>query len=461
MAVGYRSSSNTGTSDQLVSSINVPVPSGAAANDIALVALEMWESANPTVTAPSGFTLLTSQVSGSQKLKIWWKRLTGADTGNYSFSWTGSQWTLGHCVLLTGAVTSGDPIGSNFNSASATSTNIPTTSVTVAFQPGLVCFVANENSATQTPPTSFTEVQDGNYLHTSYRIPGSTGSFSASGGTLTASTLILATLVAVQPAGGGSSTAANTATETDASQSLGKSKRKTANLLTESDSAIAVARSKARGSSLAAETDSALGFTRRKAKAASQGQESDTALPIGRTRSRAAGLTTETETALPIGRVKRRTVTVASESDAAFAIGSTSGISQPVQTAASSEAALPIGYRRSRAIGPALELSTANPVEFLSPAWRLVVPTIQEKYALPSTRGALLVSNYREVTVFGDDDDLFTTALGVPSEGTDEYGAIPFGTKYIWYGGHVNTTDDPAIRDLWLAHGFEVENVQL
>lgn len=457
MAVAYRSSTSTGVSDSLVSSINVPVPSGAASNDIALVALEMWESTNPTVTAPSGFTLITTVVSGSQKLKVFWKRLTGSDTGNYAFSWSGSQWTIGHCILFTGAKTSGDPIGTNWNTAtSASGTSVPSTSVTVAFQPGLCHFCANENSATHTAPTNFTEVQESNYLSTNYRIPGSTGTFTASGGTLSASTLSLAFLAALEPAGGGSqSAAANTVTETDAAQSLGKAKRRTANFPTETDTALTIARSKVRGVTLAAETDTALAITRSKRKTASQATSTETALPVGRLRSKPLGPALETEQALPIGRAKRKTVGLVSETDAALAIGHVSGISQPINAALSTEVALPIGHRRARAIGTVLEFDSAGQFSFLSPAWRLVMPAIQERQVI---KGSLAVSVYREATVFGDDTGLYTTQQGSVTAGSDAYGAIPFDTKYIWYGGHVNVTDDPAVRDLWLAHGFEVEN---
>jgi len=88
--------------------------------------------------------------------------------------------------------------------------------------------------------------------------------------------------------------------------------------------------------------------------------------------------------------------------------------------------------------------------------WRLVMPTIREKRTL---KGSLSTSTYREATVFGDEAGLFTTAQGSRSPGSDSYGAIPFGTKYIWYGGHVNTTDDPAVKNLWLSYGFEVETL--
>lgn len=208
MPIAFVDSTTTGVGDSLVSSINVPVPTGTAANHIALLALEQWESTNPTVTWPSGFTQITQVVSGSQKLKAAWKRLTGADTGNYTPSWTGSQWTVGHCVLFSGCKTSGDPIGVNFNTATATGTGTPSTAVTVGYTaPGLVHFVANENSALQTTPPSIggnamTETEDSNYLHSNYLLPAGTGTFTASGGVLAASTLQLALLIALEPDGG-------------------------------------------------------------------------------------------------------------------------------------------------------------------------------------------------------------------------------------------------------------------
>jgi hypothetical protein len=61
-----------------------------------------------------------------------------------------------------------------------------------------------------------------------------------------------------------------------------------------------------------------------------------------------------------------------------------------------------------------------------------------------------------EQTVFGDEAGLFTSDEGSIALGGDSYGAIPFGTKYIWQGGCVNATSDPAIKDLWLAYGFDV-----
>jgi hypothetical protein len=205
MVVALVDSSQTGTSDTFGTSSVIPVPAGAASGHIAVCAIEQWESANPTITPPDGsWTALTPIVSGSQKLKTFWKRLTGADSGNYTFTWTGSQWSMGHCVLISGAVSAGDPIEDS-DSTTATNTTVPSLSVDTTTQPFLVHIVANENSASSTPPTNYLEDRDGNYLHTNHRIPGSTGTHTASGGSLSTSTLMLVQLIAIK-ADAGSST---------------------------------------------------------------------------------------------------------------------------------------------------------------------------------------------------------------------------------------------------------------
>lgn len=206
MVVAYGSSNTTGANDTLATSIAVPVPSGVLAGHHVYVSMEMWEAANPTVTMPSGFVLLGEVVSGPQKLKVFVKEATGADSGTYTFTWSGTQWVIGHSVRVTGGKAGTNPTGTNYNgAASASGTAIPSTSVTVGFVPGLLQFSCNENGATQTtPPTGFTEVQDSNYLHSNHRMDASTsGTFTAPSGVMSASTLILAMLVAVEPAAGG------------------------------------------------------------------------------------------------------------------------------------------------------------------------------------------------------------------------------------------------------------------
>jgi hypothetical protein len=207
VAVALRSSSQTGASDTNGSSCTVPVPAGAAAGDIALLVMEQWETFDATsVTFPAGFTVVVNALlSGArEKLFVGWKRLTGADTGNYVITWTGAQWNMGHCLLITGAVATGDPVEAS-NTATGTGTTIPGTSVTTVTQPFLAHLVANEDAATGTPPTSFTEARDGDYLKTNYRIPGATGTHTVSGGSTSASSAKSVALIAIQAASTGGS----------------------------------------------------------------------------------------------------------------------------------------------------------------------------------------------------------------------------------------------------------------
>lgn len=205
--VSVRSTSQSGTSDSFGSSCTVPVPSGAASGDIVVLLLEQWESGNPTVTWPSGFqaSQLFEIVSGSQKFKGNWKRLTAGDTGNYVMSWTGSQWNMGHAVCIQDALASGDPIDDIDTNTTASGTNeatITNTLSTVALQ---IHSIAKENSSLQsTTPTGFTEQRDGDYITTNTRVAPGTGSQSASGGVLAASTLQLGVLIGIKPAAGGS-----------------------------------------------------------------------------------------------------------------------------------------------------------------------------------------------------------------------------------------------------------------
>lgn len=204
--VSVRSTSQSGTSDTFGSSCTVPVPTGATSGDIVVLLLEQWESGNPTVTWPSGFqaTQLFEIVSGSQKFKGNWKRLTASDSGNYVMSWTGSQWNMGHAVCIQDALASGDPIDDVDTNTTASGTNEATITnnlATVALQ---VHSIAKENSSLQsTTPTGFTEQRDGDYLTTNTRVASGTGNQSASGGVLASSTLQLGVLIGIKPSASG------------------------------------------------------------------------------------------------------------------------------------------------------------------------------------------------------------------------------------------------------------------
>jgi peptidoglycan/xylan/chitin deacetylase (PgdA/CDA1 family) len=201
----YRSSSSTGN-DAFGRALNVPVPSGAAASDVVVVAVSTWGSTAPTITAPAGFTLKASYTGttangGADTTKIYWKRLTVADTGRYRFTWSSSRWAAGHAVAISGAVNSGDPIESINRANSASATTFPSTSVTTTAPPLLAWFGRNDEAApgVHTPPAGFTEVQDKDSTGVAYRRPGSAGTYAATGATyIGTANPVQAVLVAVK-----------------------------------------------------------------------------------------------------------------------------------------------------------------------------------------------------------------------------------------------------------------------
>lgn len=68
------------------------VPPGVLPADIILAWL--WKASTAVVTPAAGFTEVTgspvSTTTSVQSLHLFWKRASGADTGTYDFSWTGS-----------------------------------------------------------------------------------------------------------------------------------------------------------------------------------------------------------------------------------------------------------------------------------------------------------------------------------------------------------------------------------
>lgn len=81
--------------------------------------------------------------------------------------------------------------------------------------------------------------------------------------------------------------------------------------------------------------------------------------------------------------------------------------------------------------------------------WQLVNPTVVDRYRLGDPSHVIYVKNVRALTVLGTGSVL--TALENPT--TELINAA----QYVWLGGHANITNDPAIRDLWVANGFDVE----
>jgi hypothetical protein len=199
MAVGFRTSSNTGN-DAYTSTRSPAVPAGASIDDVIVAVVSRWESINPAVTLPSGFAAVGSQITtGNPKINIYWKRLTAADVGTYTFSWTGSMWAHIHCFCLTGVKLTGDPIGSNIASWTGTAGTYGSAQLTTAFAPGLVWSAYNDSAGTHTPPTNFTEVIDFDSGVGAYYLPGTSGTHIAANASVTSSSDALVALVALEP----------------------------------------------------------------------------------------------------------------------------------------------------------------------------------------------------------------------------------------------------------------------
>lgn len=183
--MAHRSSSSlTGANG---TSAAVPVPTGAAVNDIAVVGIYLESTA--VISGPGGFTnksTLNTSAAARGSLSVWWKRLTAADTGTYSFSWTGSAWRAAVCGLWSGRVTSGDPFDGTVGTAESTttvSTLAVSTSPANASGDAVGMWTDFTGGNAWTPPGGYTERQDVDVvtLDTADAVAaGSTGSISAS-----------------------------------------------------------------------------------------------------------------------------------------------------------------------------------------------------------------------------------------------------------------------------------------
>lgn len=102
---------SVGTSASGTSNITPGLPSGHTTNDILILFVE---SANQSVTAPSGYSQIgpqngigTAAASGSTRLAVFWKRDGGSESAPTITS-TGNR-TMGVIIAVSGCVTTGNP----------------------------------------------------------------------------------------------------------------------------------------------------------------------------------------------------------------------------------------------------------------------------------------------------------------------------------------------------------------
>lgn len=143
----------------------VAVPSGTAAGRVALVTMFLDGNAQ-TVTPASGFAAaegIPSQitgVSGAHSLFVWWKRLTGSESGPWTFTWGSSAYREAIATLYTDVVAVGTPFDSPTDAAqdNAGGTVTPAVDVTTLGPDRLLIWAAtNWSGGTWTAPTGFTK----------------------------------------------------------------------------------------------------------------------------------------------------------------------------------------------------------------------------------------------------------------------------------------------------------------
>lgn len=168
--MAFRSSAQSTTTGN-ASSGTVPVPSGAAINDIAIVVVSVDALGPETFTWDTGFTQLYNTsiaAPDGHTFGAAWKRLTAADTGNYSQSWTDTKDYLIQCFLFSGRDTTNPPVASTIaTNTSSNPTPITVTANGVTAVTGddllfVMCpdIVLNNNGISFTPASTFTEQTD-------------------------------------------------------------------------------------------------------------------------------------------------------------------------------------------------------------------------------------------------------------------------------------------------------------
>lgn len=330
MAATLVGSSQSGSSDTLSSSKTTAVPTGSAIDDLAELEVDVWTSSASAVgvTWPAGFIEVTGGHTsvgtgdGTQHIFRAYKQLTAADTGTYNVGFTlagssASVWNLVHCTTHRGLLASGDPIDGTPSTATAASgTSIPSTSATTSTQGVIIHSSATYQGVTATPPTNWTELQDSTTLHTNNRILSGTGSFTASGGTVSASSPMVVSLVAYKLAGGGG-TAITPATEADTAVAPGRQRIAAPSPAAETDTAVAPARSRTVAVPPAGETDTAVAPTQPGGTPITPAAETDTAVAPSRQRLAPATPATEADQALSPARQRLSAAPPAVETDIA------------------------------------------------------------------------------------------------------------------------------------------------
>jgi hypothetical protein len=153
---------------QAANSRNIAVPSGAASGEV-MVIMMYREEITDTPTCPNflkpsdGSAGFDNYPNSDHSLFVAWKRLTGADGGNYTISFSANnQWTEIACVRISGCVSSGNPFETDIDTNNVTSgTNTGNVAITTATADTLLLFAGTQFTGGTWTPSGYTERLDG------------------------------------------------------------------------------------------------------------------------------------------------------------------------------------------------------------------------------------------------------------------------------------------------------------
>jgi hypothetical protein len=153
--------SMTSTAGATAANTTVAYPASVATNDI-LLWQQYFEPSTATMSPPDGTWQKLVQVNGANggfNVQWWWKRATGAHTGNVTFTHS-STWRNASMHRITGALASGNPWETvNALASLVAGTLTPDVSIAAGSDRLAVWGAVSDEGAGQTwtPPTGFTE----------------------------------------------------------------------------------------------------------------------------------------------------------------------------------------------------------------------------------------------------------------------------------------------------------------
>ena len=116
----------------------IPVPSGVTNTPSDIVVVAMYMDALKTMTVPLDFAecpnspVSNTTIGQEHVLRAFWRRPSAADSGTYTFSWSGATNRLAFAMRFTACADVGNPFDSLASTAAASSTTNVTTTPAVS-----------------------------------------------------------------------------------------------------------------------------------------------------------------------------------------------------------------------------------------------------------------------------------------------------------------------------------------